>query len=394
MIFKNRRQVFKVLVLGAGALMTMGNQKCEQKPVRNLKKIVEVSSLTSSPILLPDGKVFDFEVVAHQQLTSVLMDSKEFAFRYQAPLVAPPKKDVVVADGDEGFFNFTKADGLAMKAFSKTVSAAAKEADSSSDAWCMVNLPQARIGGSVNSFEIVGGGGVTIGFNPAGAYSTGGLTSLGLNVQWAQLDLSMRALRPLTSKVMAAANITSKQTKTKVNFALNFGTISAGPSAYYETPLAKVTKTALTKAVDSLSKQLQAEEWSTRVLANQDGHLVVVGGVDVGLEVGDELLVYNEEYFWDGEPCSSNYLGGGAAAGEAVAKIQIDWVGDEVSRGKVIADNYENAVIGAKVKLFKYHDPDFSPEEPGVQPVNLGSEGSSGQSSSVVAENSSKPFRR
>jgi hypothetical protein len=52
-----------------------------------------------------------------------------------------------------------------------------------------------------------------------------------------------------------------------------------------------------------------------------------------------------------------------------VAKIEIDWVGDEISRGKVIEQNDENAVIGAKVKLFKMHAKDYKPPEAGVTPV-------------------------
>ena len=107
---------------------------------------------------------------------------------------------------------------------------------------------------------------------------------------------------------------------------ISFGAWSVGPSAYYQTPLATVTKKALTKAVDALDSQLQSEEWYTRVMANHDTHLVIVGGSDVKLEPGDQLLVYNEDYYWEGEPCNSKYLGGGAQASSAVAKIEIDWV--------------------------------------------------------------------
>lgn len=130
-----------------------------------------------------------------------------------------------------------------------------------------------------------------------------------------------------------------------------------GPSFYYQTPLASVTKKALTNAVSQIVSGMQKDLWFTRVMDNQDSHLIIVGGIDLNLEIGDQLLVYNEDYYWDGEPCNSNYRGGGASAGSAVAKIELDWVGDQISRGRIIEQNEHNAVVGAKVKLFKYHDP-------------------------------------
>ncbi|MBO9668111.1 MAG: hypothetical protein J7501_15020 [Bdellovibrio sp.] len=370
----------KTAVLVAGAAMTMGNQKCEQKqPARSLKKIVDVSSITSSPINFPDGSSFDFQYVANQQLVGVLQESDNFAFKVKMPIATAPVNSTTTMAGDTNLFNLSKTDGAMMKAFSQEAGVSSYKTQYAQTAWCMVNVPQARIAGSVNSFELIGGGGLTIGYTPAGPLPGTGVASAGIDVKAAQLDLSMMAYSPLTASVMAASNVTSKQTKTAVKFSINFGTWSVGPSAYYQTPLATVTKKALQKAVDGLSSQLEDTEWYTRVMANHDTHLVVVGGTDVNLEVGDQLLVYNEEYYWDGEPCNSKYLGGGAAAGSAVAKIEIDWVGDEISRGKVIEQNDYNAVVGAKVKLFKMHAADYVPPAAGVQPPSDGAESTAGQ---------------
>lgn len=362
----------KIAILMAGAAMTMGNQKCQQQaqpPARVLKKIVAMGSIKSSAVNFPGG-AFDFQFVANQQIYGVLQESKEFAFKYAPPIATAPQAATTTANGDTNLFNLSKADGEMMKASALEAGKSNYEAQYAQTAWCMVNLPQVKIAGSVNSFELIGGGGITLGFTPAGSYPTSGLTSVGVNLQFAQLDLSMLATRPLTSTVVGAANVTAKQTKTAVNFALNFGAFSVGPSAFYQTPLAAVSKTALARAVSSLSGQLKKDEWYTRVLANHDTHLIIVGGADVGLEVGDQLLVYNEEYYWDGEPCNSKYLGGGAAANAAVAKIEIDFVGDEIARGKVIEQNDYNAVVGAKVKLSAFHAANYVPPAAGVQPTN------------------------
>lgn len=384
------RNYGKIAVLMIGAVMTMGNQKCQQTvSSRSLKKIVDMGSIRSSPINFPGGSSFDFQFVANQQIYGVLQESNDFAFKYAPPIATAPANATTNANGDTNMFNLSKADNAMMKASAVEAGKGNYDVQYAQTAWCMVNLPQVKISGSVNSFELLGGGGINLGFTPAGAYPTNGLASAGLNLQFAQLDLSMVATRPLTATVVGAANVTSKQTKTSVNFALNFGAFSVGPSAYYQTPLASVSKTALAKAVSSLSGQLASDEWYTRVMANHDTHLIVVGGSDVGLEVGDQLLVYNEEYYWEGEPCNSKYLGGGAAANAAVAKIEIDYVGDEISRGKVIEQNDYNAVVGAKVKLLKFHAADYVAPAAGVQGVANSAPVSA--SGGVVASNSNKP---
>lgn len=370
-----------------GAAMTMGNQKCEQAPTaeRSLKKIVELGSIRSSPIMFPGGSSFDFQFVANQQIYGVLLDSKAFTLKYNPIIAVPPQQ----ATGDTNFFNLNKADGQMMKAFAQEAGKSNYNVEYSETAWCMVNLPQVKIAGSVNSFELLGGGGLSIGFTPSGALPTTGLTSAGFNVEFSQLDMSLRATRPLTSTVMAAGNVNSKQTKTKVSFGLNFGAFNIGPSAYYQTPLAQVTKNALIKSVDLIADGLKKDEWYTRVMADFDTHTMIIGGTDVGLEVGDELLIYNDMHFWEGEKCNSKYLGGGSRVSSAVAKIQIDWVGTEISRGRVIEQSDNKPEIGARVVLYKFHAKDFKDEEPGVEGSNsAGSASSSGQTGA-----STKPGR-
>lgn len=343
-----------LLIISIAGLM-MGNKSCEEQPVaqpRKLKKIVEMGRIASSPINLPSGGAFDFEFVANQQVYGVLAENEAFTLRYTPPIVSAPSQ----SSGDS-FLSLSKYDKTAFKSFAKNAGRDDFQVQFSKQAWCMVNLPQTRISGSVNSFEMIGGGGLTIGFNSNGQHNSNGVPELGFNVEFAQLDVSMIAMRPLTNKVMAASNVTSKQTKTQVSFGINLGAFRLGPKAYYQTPLATVTKKALTTAVSNLDAQLESEEWFTRVLADHDTHIVVIGGKDVKLLEGDELLIYNEDYYWDGEPCNSTYRGGGASADAAVAKIKIDWVGDEISRGRVIEQADEAVMIGSKVKLFKFAEP-------------------------------------
>ncbi len=348
----------------AGAAMTMGNQKCEEKAqTRSLKKIVDMGSIRSSSLVLP-STTFDFQFVANEQIYDVLLNSDKFALRYAPTISTPPSQ--ASSGADVSIYNLSRKDRENLRVFATAAGKNNVDLNYSKTAWCMVNVGQAKVSGVINSFEIVGGGGIKIGFNPQGSYSTSGLTSGYLAADFAQLDLSLRANRPLSSTLLASANVASKETKTKLGVTLNLGQFVVGADAYYSTPLATVTKTALTKAVDKLGASLDAEPWYSRVMANHDTHLIIVGGNDVGLKTGDEMLIYNEDYYWEGEPCNSKYLGGGSSSASAVAKIQIDWVGDEISRGKIIEQNSQNAVIGAKVKLYQYRPATYVDSDAGV----------------------------
>lgn len=361
------RSILKIFIVVGGAGMLMGNQKCQQKQEqpqqRTLKKIVELGHIQAQPIRLQDGSYFDFEFVANQQIYSVISENNQLAIKYVPPVSAP------IAQGAIAEFNLSENDQMMMMQFANKSGKNPAGLETSKDAWCMVNLPQVNIAGAVNTFEMIGGGGLSIGFTANGPIQSGVAPGANFNVEWAQLDLSMIGYHPLSHAVMAATNVTAKQTKTKAGFSFDAGSFRLGPSFYYQTPLATVTKKALTNAVSQIVAGMKKDAWYTRVMDNQDSHLIIVGGIDLNLEVGDQLLVYNEDYYWDGEPCNSNYRGGGSSAGAAVAKIELDWVGDQISRGRIIEQNEHNAVVGAKVKLFKFHDPNFVAANPGVQPT-------------------------
>ncbi|MCX7978798.1 MAG: hypothetical protein N2578_07320, partial [Bdellovibrionaceae bacterium] len=281
------KRLVMIMSLGPMALLLMGNKGCEDKKqppkARELKKIVEVSRLVSPAIELPDGKKFDFQFVANQQLVGVLAESDGFTFRYQPPII--PSRS------SEQEFNMTTSDREAFKSMSEKAGHSSY-ARFSKEATCMINLPMARIGGSINSFEMIGGGGLALGFTPNGPHPVGFLGGVDFNVEFAQLDLTMMALRPLTNSVISAVNVNSKQTKTKVSFTLNLGQFALGPRFYYQTPLAAVTKKGLTTGVSQLKSEMEKEPWYSRVLVDHDTHIIVIGGRDVGLEVGDQLAVY------------------------------------------------------------------------------------------------------
>lgn len=350
-------KAIKVIVLVGSAGVMMGNQKCEQQPqakARTLKKIVEMGAMKSSPFLVPGGGSFDFQFVANQQLYGVIAESGDFTVRNAPTISGDPTNPEV-----ENPISLTPGDE---KLLAKSMSEAKQSdfrAEFSRTAWCMVNLPQAKLGGSVNAFEMIGGGGITVGFSPNGNSGLG--VGGDFDVEYAQLDVSMHALPPLGKSRLADVNINAKQTKTKVSFKINFGAFGVGPKYYYQTPLASVTKTALKTGVTSLATAMSKDKWYTRVFMDHDTHVTIVGGRDVNLEVGDRLRIYNEEYAWAGEPCNSQYLGSvGLGEDSYYATVEVVSVGDELSRVKVVefAPNsmQRRALVGGKVVLDKLRE--------------------------------------
>lgn len=360
-LFKGMSQI---LILPAIMLM-MGNQKsCQQQAVvqpRQLKKIVGLEKITSKPVNLGAAGSFDFEFVVNQQIYTVLQETDKFTFRIQAPVSSPSTVSVLGANQKitqvpvAGGLNFSEKSQYFINQWvtqaRETSSKPVFVANESKEAWCMVNDPQVKINGAVNSFELIGGGGLSLGFTPTGDKNVS-LNAASFNVDVFQLDLSLQGYNPRSRTVLGSSNVTSNQTKTKVSFGLNLGSFTLGPSFYYSLPLSKVTKNALNKAVDGLSAGLDQVPWYTRVLANKDEEVIIVGGTNVNLKVGDVVSIWNAVYNWDGEPCNSNLLYDGIAK-TPIAKGVVNWVDSELSVVSFTEPppDYENVQIGARVRL-------------------------------------------
>ena len=63
---------------------------------------------------------------------------------------------------------------------------------------CLVNLPQYRLWGTVNSFELMSKIGLGLGFTPSGGISAGGMIGVNFEVDTYQLDMNLVAGHPIT----------------------------------------------------------------------------------------------------------------------------------------------------------------------------------------------------
>lgn len=347
-----------LLVVSAGLLM--GNESCGKKPApepRALKKIIEVGKIVSPAIQLPDGNSFDFQFVVNQQIYSVLYDSKAFAFHYEGPV------EGIGTFSDGSMLGRLKVSQASRDFYEKTMGISADQVPIPSKlAKCLLSKPQAKLMGSVNSFELLGGGGFSLGFNQLGSYSGAGIGA-NFKTDVYQLELQLAAISPYTKLYMSGVTQKSNKNDYAGGFTLQIGPFSAGPNYYYKTPLATVTRKALEGAVTALKNDMKKFDWFSRVLdySEEDQDLVaIIGGANVDLKVGDQLMIYTETTYWQGEPCKSDLAYDGGVLGNPIAIVEINGVSPEISSGRMIEkynDFNPEYIKGAKVMVHKLKDP-------------------------------------
>ncbi len=361
-------KIFKTLILMTFGFLLMGNKGCEDQPAveapkaRVLKKIVDVGLITSAMIDMPGGQKFDFQYVANQQIYPVLQASEGFFFRYKPPFAQSPSmlgSNIRFSD-----VNLTTNDvAMLERNFSTNV---IPQPTISEEVSCLVNLPQYRINGSVNAFELKSkmGLGLSIGFANGASLTSNGLPGVNFGVDTYQLDMTMHAVHPITAAVSASSHVTAKQTATKLEFNLPIASLLLNPSFYFQTPLATVSYNALSSSVKQIKAQLDAikdKPWFTRVLVASEGRIVILAGSLHNVEVGDTFDIYNEKVYWlsnngsPAVPCESTY--NGSNDGDKVATIEIKEMTEETAVGVVLWQSGAPIKMGSKVKVNKLAEP-------------------------------------
>jgi hypothetical protein len=353
--------ILKIVALGTVAGLMMGNTSCQNQTApapqaRVLRRLVEVGKISAQPIQLPDNQVFDLQFVINQQFPDVLVGSQQYTVinRDMASTLPAPGTPLAPGTPAKSASNLSVRD----EAVLNKIGVGADAWYGSQEAECLINMPQFRLDGVVNSYEWVSGGGLTVGYSPTGSHT---VTNVGGSVHFdkAQMDLTLRALNPVDRKIMDVANVTQNQIKTKVAFDISFGTISIGPEFYYQKGLAEVTKEALNLALASLRVLTDSEPWYTRAGEVQDNFVTIVGGDDIKLQAGDQVSFQNARYRWDSEKdaCDpAHYIG--YTAGQVVALGTVVDVGDHISTVQIDQNSMKaDIMLGAMVKMVKMAAP-------------------------------------
>lgn len=353
----------KVVVLLPLALLTMGNQKCEQpqaEPQRELRRRVEMGEIKAPSIRLPEGGTFDFKLAANSQMYDVLRKTKSFS--------------TSTMDGDHSLDQMTQADRDAFNRCDDDVlnprssKLMSKTGQMSTVATCMINMPQAVIEGAVTGFELTNSFGVSVDILKPVDFG------VSIDVKKATLTMAFEANDPLIAgHNMATASPRANRQEFSLGAKINFGAFSVGPKAYFKSPLADVVQKAMVNGINDLKQQMdEASPWYAMVLKNCDKAIMINAGgsSDAGLKEGDILEVYNVYYKWEGEVCNSRLTGTLDSTGEPIAVAQVDRVGNTMSLAKIIQQTDAKIQPGSRVYVRKLIQPQPQPKQAQQQLAN------------------------
>lgn len=343
------KKAIQTLVLAA-MVLTIGCKEEDTTPKpRALKRLVEIGQIDAKSVKLPDGQVFDFQHVINQQFPDALVSTGDYALINKKLFEVTPSADgksmkMMVADGNQTVMS--------------QMGLAAKKWYASKEAACLVGIPQWKLGGFVDSYEWVAGGGLRLGYSPSGDHDNS--ASGTVHFDKAELSLSLRAFHPLDEGLEESASINKSQLKTKVGFDITFGQTLVGADFYFQKGLATVTREALQLGIAALRQKTDNQEWYTRVGYREEGRIVIIGGRDVGLQKGDQLTIHNSDYYWDSESevCDPDHYQG-RLDGDPITVGVVDDVGDNISR--IIVDDSvlrdQDPMTGSIVKVLKLVQP-------------------------------------
>lgn len=341
-----------IFIYFAVLLVSMAHAKSKKTPAptppppRVLKRIVEVGQITAPPIKVQSNLVFDFQFVANAQMYQVMANNTSFAVNFIQPQF--------LGDGTPAGMN--AIDRKYYKVWRKNSVDDGKHLNTSIESLCMRYSPMFKVSGVVKSFEATDNNSFSFGFSPAGSFDVAGI-DVNFKLKKSSLDVAVYAL-PAMSRVserLYAENSAQETQKEKGwGISLNLGKFRLGPQFYHSTPLAQVTEKAFRKAITGLEQKVNAlphMTWFTRVVDIMDPHIIIMGGSDINIKVGDTFNVYNEETIWSGKACESAIIGSFKQS-EPTAVIKIVDVADSIARGLIVEQSRTyDPVVGARVEI-------------------------------------------
>ncbi len=397
--FQNLANFFpKAVPLITVAALNMGNQSCQQAQDngRHLKMTASVGSITAQNITLPTGEVVDFPYVANTLFynqvyindyfiqvspISAVLKTVSNSTSTSSPTTLAPAKSTTVTAAVARDAALLMSHGFGASKTSANIHAedATSTAAQAAVPSCLYTSPQAQLSGSVISFEVSGGGGLSIGYP-----STGPVTeaSGSISIQNSDLNMTFDSVEPFWGDV---PKVSTNSVVTSSNSTFSIDLLSMiGLNFFFNTPIATTIENGMQTGLNAIVAGYEGSSgtvaawnaaWESRVLyaptiANDTTQIAIGAGSNANVEVGDQFLITNMNYQWNGTPCTSTFQASTMPVptlGQVV--IQIIETGEYASVGTVVGEpNYPGAILpGAMVQLQAFATPTPSPT-PGASP--------------------------
>lgn len=382
--------------------LSMGNQSCEQANTQSrvLKMEVEIGTLNARPVQLPTGETVDFPYVVNSLFYRQVMNNDHFVISNAVPTplsVASSSGSAgtlsakavsesslssegdLISNEDEkvlerfGFMNKLREQARAAGTQSQSQDGLASK---TSDPYaelpaCLYDLPQARLGGEVISFEATWGAGIGVGYGQGGSSLPGNAAGR-VNFSSSKLEIGLRTDDPLSRNTIAIADGVANQSKVAFGVDFNAG-LPIGLDFFFNTPLSDVIRKSMDRGLDKIVEAYLAipdmenswdNVWESRVvydpvIVDYDTHIAFRGGYRAGVQVGDKFEIKNLHYLWEGTPCASRLKYRIPLTTDPIAEVEVVQNGDNVSVARVTKALTEDARIlpGAQVKILALKQP-------------------------------------
>lgn len=360
----NYQKLIKRAVILQIALLTMANTQCEKKAEpRILKKNIKIISMEASTFM--DSSSFNFAEQAQERVSSTIFATPYFYERN----FYPKAEDYL----DDQKFNAVQAAAFGQKMVAaKPISLKTwfpklgtsggvqfKTSGFNPESSCLIERPQHYLSGKVLSLEAHSGGGLVFGFNQSVAVLP---IQASFSIDRMKMDMAMNVFDSWTQEKTQSqiASVLKKDFSLKVG--LDLGIIHIGPQIYRKTGLAEVTDQVVKAAIEQTGKALNdlpSQHWKSRVVISSDNYVGILGGDELGIKVGDQFIIENENHSWLGEPCAQgSVLIASIATTVKPWIVEVDRIGTGLVRAKVLNENENESIrIGASVKIYKLIEP-------------------------------------
>lgn len=141
---------------------------------------------------------------------------------------------------------------------------------------------QYLVRGVVTDFTVTG--------DSSGWFSVSGLTLRGRGSK-ARVAINLRVQDVTSGQVISSVKTDAEVSSGGFGGNINYKSVTFGGDAFFRTPLGQATERAVARAVKKILQDLPVQYWQARVAELADGRVIINGGENVALRVGDAFVI-------------------------------------------------------------------------------------------------------
>jgi len=160
--------------------------------------------------------------------------------------------------------------------------------------------------------------------------------------QRARVSMNLKVYDVENGEVIASVETAGNASSGMFGGAANYDQMTFGGEAFYKTPLGKATREAMERAIHKIVKVLPQKDWKARVAYREGIGVIINGGSNVGVQVGDRFAVRGEPRAIT-DPVSGEVLR--ELAGEIVGQLVVEQVESQSAAARLIFGEAERGAV-------------------------------------------------